>query len=59
MVGLWENFEKCHGTFSYFIRGGGENFSKKGGGEGASGKISKKSTLSLFCFSFVEEVGGW
>ena len=51
------NFEKYHGTFSYFIRGGSENFSKKGGGGGFSGKISK-SNMALFC-SFILRGAGW
>ena len=55
--GLPGNFLKYHGTFSYFIGGGGENFLKKGGGKGSSVKISK-STMVLLC-SFIRRGGGW
>ena len=50
-----ENFKEDHGTFSYFIRGGSENFFRKGGG--SSEKISKR-TIILFC-SFILRGGGW
>ena len=52
-----ESFEKYHDrTFSYFIRGGSESFSKKRGWR-SSGKISK-STMVLFC-SIIPSGDGW
>ena len=49
-------FEKDHGTFSYFICGGGDNFVKIGVGGGLPGKF-RKVPWYFFVLSFVEECG--
>ena len=49
--------KKYHGAFSYFIRGGSGNFSRKGGGGGLPGKF-RKVPLYFLVLSFVEEVIG-
>ena len=53
-----EHCEKYHGPFSYFLSGGSENFSEKGGGGGLLAKF-RKVPWYFFVLSFAEKVGGW